>query len=146
MFQRLRHGGKLYDVADECRSLAPMCDLIRFADYKSRDHYRERFSGPTAELLDIEVKQASNRAIELPPAPNVAEFHAICDFANWGLTRIAEGQMDQQTAGHFGYDMHNFPRGGGYGRPELVEAYRQAAAGELPSPGRIAIRARLQLS
>jgi hypothetical protein len=144
IFQRLRHGAKISEIADEARAVLPMCDLLRFWRSDVKDNYLETMVEPAAGMLRQFQESASNLAIELPPLSNIAEYHAICDFASWGLTRIAEGHMDQETAGHFGYDMHNFPSGGGYGKPELVEAYRRAAAGELPSPGRVEVRLKLR--
>jgi hypothetical protein len=144
IFQRLRHGAKIGEITDEARAVLPICDLVRFWRSDIEDNYLETLLEPVASMIRQLIEGASNNAIELPPLSNIAEYHAICDFASWGLTRIIEGQMDQDTAEHFGCDMHNFPHGGGYGKPELVEAYRRAAAGELPSPGRMEIRARLR--
>jgi hypothetical protein len=143
IFQRLRNGARIGEFAEEARVAVPMCELVRFFRSDIQENYLETLPESVATMLRELIDQASNNAIELPPQPNIAEYHAICDFASWGLTRIAENQMDQETAGHFGYDMHNFPRGGGYGKPELVEAYRRAVAGELPSPGRMEVRSRL---
>jgi hypothetical protein len=144
IFQRLRNGARVGgEIVDEVRAALPMCDLVRFFRSDIQGNYLETLSEPMATMLRDLIDGASNNAIELPPMTDVAEYHAICDFASWGLTRIADGQMDQKMAGDFGYDMHNFPRGGGYGHEELVQAYRRAVAGELPSPGRVEIRSRL---
>lgn len=142
LFTRLRHGAAGSEIIEQARAGIEMCDLIRFRD----DAAHERLlNNPVGELLKLFIEHAQNPAIEMKDLVDLPRFHAICDFASWGLSQIANEQMDTETSGYFGGDMHNFPRGGGeYGTKELLKVYARAAAGELPSPGRLAIRSKLR--
>jgi hypothetical protein len=137
---RLRDGASTSELADGMRASREACDLLRFWRRDRSDDFRQGLSEPTAQLLNDAVFQASNPAIELPPLPEVAQYHAICDFGSWGFGQIADERMDPHTAQQFGYNMHNFPGAAGWSSQELNHAYRQAVAGELPSPGRLRIR------
>jgi hypothetical protein len=148
VFSRLRDGTGGEDISRDARFAVPLCDQIRFWDELAEQRHREQMALPSASLLGKLLEQAMNPAIEFPRLPNLAQFHAVCDFSSWGLTRIADGQMAADAAQEFGYFLHNFPEGEGFmsAHAESQAAYQRAVAGDLPTPRRAEIKALVQPS